>query len=66
MFDHPMNAIREMTAAYLRLEQLRATVSPSILIPDKANELVITFIQIKKRNNGRTAAFRWMDEKGGK
>ncbi|WP_262413441.1 hypothetical protein [Paraburkholderia sp. UCT2] len=66
MFDHPMNAIREMTAAYLRIEQLRTTVSPAILIPDKANELVITFIQIKKRNNGRTAAFRWMDEEGGK
>jgi hypothetical protein len=66
MLDQPMYAIRLMAAADLRLEQLCATGSPSILIPDETNELIIAFIQIKKRNNGRTAAFRWMDEKGRK
>ncbi|WP_231337425.1 hypothetical protein [Paraburkholderia sprentiae] len=57
-----MNAIRLMPAADLRLKQLCTAVSPPILIPEKVNESVITFIQIKTRNDGRAAAFRWMDE----
>ncbi|WP_347232460.1 hypothetical protein [Paraburkholderia sp. RAU2J] len=66
VLDCPMHAKRVMAAADSVFQQFGAAASPTILIPYKIHEPVFTHIQIEKRNDGRTAAFRRMDEKNRK
>ena len=63
VLDDPVNAVRMMPAADLRSQQFCAAAFPAFAVPCEIDELVITFIQIKKRNNGRATPFRRMDEK---